>query len=162
MATLLNRVDCQLKELRPWFYLRAAIFRQAFMDWEESSQASRDFVLSKYAKWSKADRDEAYSIACEFHLKWRKAADVWNFFHSTDSDTLLIDTKYRGKDVWRMYMSGSWNRNGIKDKPYRIAKLPTTEEAALPLPDKYKHGGDPWFVEEQIKHERRETKGEKQ
>ena len=137
MPNKLHREDCQQDEASAVYALRAAIFKQAFMDFENASKRSRVYILDKYAKMSEKDRKRELGIAYVLDLKWRHAAEVFEWFHSKDADAWLIDTDLTGADVWRMYVDGSWNRNGIKDKPYKIAQLPTCEEAAQPLPERF-------------------------
>lgn len=150
MTKRLHRVDFQLAEYRGWFALRAAIFAQAFEDWESYSAKSRKYVTEIYATLSKEERYRQLRLAYILGLKWRKAAEIWEWFHSKDADTLLIDTSYKGSDIWTMYETGSWNRGGIKDKPYAKPVTLTTEEMQKPLPDKYRNGVRPLTFAEEI------------
>lgn len=124
---------------RGWLELRNAIFRQAFEDYRECSLKSRRFIQFTYSKLSPEQRQHDLQVARKLHLRWVRAAEIFEWFHSPDADRLLIDTKWTGADIWRMspYGHNDHNRGGILDKPYRPSRFPTFAEQRTPLPERF-------------------------
>lgn len=135
------------EEYKGWFNLREAIFKQALDDWKYAQPYSKGYVLRCFANLGADERKRQLRIARKLKLKWLLAAEVWEFFHSEHADKLLVDTNLTGAEVWRMYLDGSYNRGGIRDKKYHIAKLPTDRECKLPLPKRFEDHTDYSFAD---------------
>lgn len=127
----------KMQLFEPYFRLRDAIFAQALEDWLSASPKAREYLQDKYAKLPAWRRAEVKLLAKEKRLKWFNAAETWDFFHDGWADKLLVDTPYTGAEVWDMMLTGSWNRGGQKDKPYRIPQMPTTTECAKPIDKRF-------------------------
>lgn len=129
----------KMQALKPYFRLRDAIFELAIDDWRAASPKAKEYIRGKYASLPKWRREEIKDFACMKHLKWYEAAESYDFFHDGEADKYLIDTPYTGAEVWEIMTTGSWNRGGQKDKPYRVSRLPTAAECAKPLDKRFKN-----------------------
>ena len=129
-------MSARLKRYEPYLALRSAIFAQAVADWNDASSRTRKYVLTRYAEQPAARREEMLNLAEEHDCDWFDAAETWEFFHNGTADDLLCDVGVTAAEVWEMVLTGSWNRNHILDKPYKVAQLPTTNECKMQLDSK--------------------------
>lgn len=131
-------------EYRPWWDMRNAVFHQALEDYGDCPLKARRFVQNTYSKLPPEQRQHDLEVAKKLHLRWVKAASIYEWFHSLDADALLVDTDLTGADIWRMskYGSNDYNRGGVRDKPYKPSKFPTFKEQKTPLPDRFNEQGD--------------------
>lgn len=135
------------EEYRCWFRLRDAIFLQAFMDWKNTPKKHREYILNTFAKLPHEKQVEQLQVANMLHLRWSVAADVYMWFQSEESDYWLIDTDLTGRDIWRMFLDGSYNRGRIRDKKYHRLRFPTDAECKKPLPERFNDKTDFTFAD---------------
>lgn len=121
-----DAIDVDLERL---LTLRDAIFAKAFEDWQNASERSKAYILETYAKLEPFERRRQYRIGKQVKAQWILCAEIYDFFNTPGfyggeevapwADAYLIDLPYTGADLWEMYMTGSWNRGGILDVPYK-------------------------------------------